>query len=111
MTGSSLPPTPCARTGATPTCVCDGLHRIADALDRLVYVVSTGQSSLDALEKESHGTSISGGSKRPEPPSRWRQWLEAMRRPLEDPDLTVLTVTDEEGWLREQSEGDEDEDA
>lgn len=34
-----------------------------------------------------------------------------MRRPLEDPELTVQMVTDEEGWLREQTEDDEDEDA
>jgi len=33
-----------------------------------------------------------------------------MRRPLEDPELTVLTVSDEEGWLREQSEDEDDDD-
>ena len=33
-----------------------------------------------------------------------------MRRPLEDPELTVLTVSDEEGWLREQAGEEDDED-
>lgn len=81
-----------------------GLAQVASAIDRLTFAL-LGGSALDGLTKGSPAPTTS-----PVTPPRWRQWLEAVRRPLVDPELTVSMVTDEEGWVREQTpEEDEDE--
>ena len=110
MTGFLPPPRPCETTDGTAMCACGGLKGIADALDRLTYAVLTGQSSLADPAKGRVETATSSASTPPVPPSRWSQWLESIRRPLVDEELTVQMVTDEEGWLREQTPEDEDDD-